>query len=163
MSWKIEIHRAKPNPTGKDANRHGPLESQLVGEWADLKNVGDASVSLNHLHLAHSTYASHCVVKTRAEIYWNGSASQVLAPGQIVRVHTGRSIYSSLMATEDREGADFHAYADRSTFVLNNDCGDELTVWWKSSTDAWQEEDSAKYGSRPVEGKILVRIGDRLI
>jgi hypothetical protein len=161
VSWKIEIHRAKPNPTGKDKAGNTPIASQLLGEWVDLKNVGDAAVSLSSLHLANREFDGSCRVKTNAQIYWTGPSSVTLSPGQIVRIHTGRSRDAASMSAEDQLGVNCHSYAEKGTFVLNNKCGDTLSVWWKHG-DNWHKDDEATYGPNPTEGRILQRVGSGL-
>lgn len=164
MSWKIEIHRAKPNPAGKDKTGNYPLASQLLGEWVDLKNTGDVAVSLSTLNLAHREFDAYCTVKTESKIYWTGRAGVNLQPGQIVRVHTGRSSDSASMAAVDQHGVNYHEYAESGTFVLNNKCGDSLSVWWQTVADKkWHQEDATSYGSSPTEGKILQRVGNSLV
>lgn len=163
MSWKIEIHRVKPNPQGKDKAGAYPKPEQLLGEWVDLKNTGDSSVSLGTLHLANNHFDANCKV-TKADVtYWNGSASVSISPGQTVRVHSGKSSASWAMNLEDKSGVDLHSYAERGNFVLNNKCGDTLSVWWKSSDGKWHEEDRASYDANPTEGKILKRSGNKLV
>jgi hypothetical protein len=162
MSWKIEIHRAKPNPTDKDKAGGYPKPEQLLGEWVDLKNTGDASVSLSTLHLANNEFDATCKVTKAAVIYWNGESGVTLSPGKTVRVHSGRSSDSALMKSEDKEGVDLHAYAGKGNFILNNKCGDTLTVWWKTSEGKWIEDDRASYDANPQEGKVLRRSGSKL-
>lgn len=162
MSWKIQITRAKPNPAGKDKSRGTPIPAQLLGEWVDLKNIGDGSVSFSTLHLANSEFSHNCTITKQAAIYWTGVSGQ-LSPGEIVRVHTGRSYDSHLMATDDKLGVNYHAYAERGSFVLNNDCGDNLSVWWKSSDGKWNQDDVASYDPNPPEGEILQRVGSKLV
>ena len=162
MSWKVQIMRAKPNPAGKDKARGTPIPAQLLGEWVDLKNVGDGSVNFSTLHLADSEFTHSCAITKQAVIYWNGGSGQ-LSPGEIVRVHTGRSSESYLMAAEDRLGVHYHAYAERGSFVLNNVCGDNLSIWWKDSNGNWNQEDLASYDMNPPEGEILQRVGSKLV
>jgi hypothetical protein len=161
MSWKIEIHRAKPNPAGKDKAGSFPIASQLLGEWVDLKNIGDAAVNLVSLNLAHREFDGNCVVKTASQIYWTGKSGVSLSPGQIVRIHTGRSQDAALMSAPDQQGVHHHAFADKGSFVLNNRCGDTLSVWWKHG-DNWNQDDTASYRPNPSEGKVLQRLGDGL-
>ena len=154
MSWQIQITKAKPNPVGKDKSKWTPKPEQLLGEWADLKNVGDANVSLSAMHLAHREFSAGCVPKDAPVIYWNGP-STVLKVGETVRVHTGRSGDSWAMAAVDKSGVEHHAYGEKGSFVLNNDCGDALTVWWKDKDGKWHCDDSATYDVSPPEGAIL--------
>jgi len=62
----------------------------------------------------------------------------------------------------DRFGVDIHAYAERGSFVLNNDCGDVISVWWIDSDKKFHREDSAEYDPDPPEGAILKRVGPKL-
>lgn len=161
MSWKIEIHRAKPNPTGKDKAGNTPIASQLLGEWVDLKNIGDAAVSLSSLHLANREFDGNCRVKTNAQIYWTGPSNVSLISGQIVRVHTGRSRDAASMRAVDQQDVHCHAYAEKGNFVLNNRCGDTLSVWWKHGEN-WHKNDESAYAPNPAEGKVLQRLGNGL-
>ncbi|HRY49088.1 MAG TPA: hypothetical protein P5186_13655 [Candidatus Paceibacterota bacterium] len=163
MSWQIQVKRAKPNPLGKDKSNGYPISTQLLGEWVDIQNIGDTGVSLAAVHLAHSEFHPGCSLKNEASIYWNGTSSPELRPGETVRIHTGRSSDTWQMSPEDRNGVHHHAYAEMGSFVLNNDCGDNVSVWWKDKDGNWHREDRAGYGPRPQEGKILQRMGDRLI
>lgn len=67
------------------------------------------------------------------------------------------------MSATDWTGADFHAYAEKGNFVLNNTCGDTLSVWWQSQNKEWNLEDSVSYDPRPSEGVILRRSGQKLV
>lgn len=165
MSWKIEIHRAKPNPTGKDkAKNSAPTAEQLLAEWVDLKNTGDGSVNLSDINLSNFRFDANCKRHESPTIYWTGKSTDVLQVGKIVRVHTGKSSQSASMLAADRNGADIHAYADSGNFILNNKCGDVLGVWYKKTTDrSWGKDDGASYDPNPREGAILVRAGLKLI
>jgi hypothetical protein len=163
MSWQIQITRSKPNPAGKDKSNGMAIPSQLLGEWADLKNIGDSAINLAVLNLAHSEFHHGCSLKEEAQIYWTGSASVALRPGEMVRVHTGRSADAWQMTMEDRSGVNHHSFAESGSFVLNNDCGDNLTLWWRGQDGKWHREDKASYGPNPHDGKILYRVGDRLV
>ncbi|HRJ46199.1 MAG TPA: hypothetical protein PKY38_02480 [Opitutaceae bacterium] len=163
MAWQVQIHRAKPNPAGKDKVYGQPIAKQLLGEWVDLKNVGDAAVSFSTLHLANAEFGPGCQLKRQAQIYWDGPATGILQPGEIVRVHTGRESDAWQMHPDDRSGVHHHAYANSGNFVLNNDCGDHLSVWWKTSGGEWKPEDSTSYDANPPEGQVLQRSGSKLV
>lgn len=162
MSWKITIQRAKPNPAGKDKAGYSPKPEQLLGEWVDLKNTGDTEVHHSTLHLTHTEFNSSCAVTKQHVVYWNGSGSAVLKPGQTVRVHTGKQSQAASMKAEDQNGPDMHAYAEKGNFILNNDCGDKLGLRWTSS-GTWYSDDEASYNPKPKEGEVLIRIGDKLV
>jgi len=163
MSWKILVCRAKPNPAGKDRAYGYPQQQQLLGEWADLQNTGDAAVNLSTLNLCHVQFSSQGVPEDKPTIYWTGEYGKVLNPGQIVRVHTGKSAYASSMAYDDAQGVHLHSYAEKGNFVLNNDYGDVISVWWKDKDGNWHKEDTAGYDPKPPEGVVLRRVGDKLI
>jgi hypothetical protein len=163
MSWVIKISKAKPNPVGKDSSYGAQRQQQLLGEWVDLQNIGDESVALSRLYLAHTEFLTNCMPKDKPTIYWNGQSDQVLNPSQIVRVHTGKSAYSIYIKAVDSNGVHQHAFAESGNFVLNNDCGDIISLWWKDKNDEWQREDFSKYAPAPPEGRILVRQGEWLV
>ncbi|HYE32902.1 MAG TPA: hypothetical protein VEH27_15855 [Methylomirabilota bacterium] len=66
------------------------------------------------------------------------------------------------MAAHDQQGVDYHAFADSGNFVLNNECGDSISVWWNNA-GTWEPEDAATYARHPGEGAILIRFGDKLV
>lgn len=164
MSWQIRIIRAKPNPAGKDRSANGASHAQLLGEWVDLNNIGDAAVNVSTLHLAHQEFDNQCRrTNSNPALYWDGSGNEILYPGKVLRVHTGHRSQAALMSPTDAVGADLHSFADRSNFVLNNKCGDEISVWWKTTDGEWKKEDSASYDPQPAEGAVLVRNGQKLV
>ena len=163
MSWAIRICRAKPNPAGKDSGPGANKEQQLLGEWVDLQNTGDGAVRLSSLHLCDNQFSQFCALIKENVIYWNGRADQILSPGQVVRVHTGKSSYSLYMLSGDSSGVHLHAYAESGNFILNNRCGDTISVYWKGEDGAWHFEDKAKYAPNVPDGKILLRQGEWLV
>jgi hypothetical protein len=160
---KLYIYRAKPNPAGKDASHHHAKPEQLLGEWVDLQNTNNYSVSLGGLSLDNQEYDHSCIVTNKYSTYWRGSYLNVVGPGQIVRVHTGKSADQWSMKVEDRNGADLHVFAEREWFVLNNRCGDCVTLWSQDSEQKFHREDSASYDPNPPDGAVLMRSGDKLI
>jgi len=163
MSWKILVYRAKPNPAGKDRVSGYPQQQQLLGEWVDLQNTGDGSVNLSTLNLCHMQFSSQGVPEEKPKIYWTGKDREVLNPGQTLRVHTGKSAYASAMAYNDAHGVDLHSFAEEGNFVLNNDYGDTISVWWQGEDNKWYREDAASYDPNPPEGVVLKRSGYKLI
>jgi hypothetical protein len=95
-------------------------------------------------------------------IYWQGHAGEILEPGQTLRVHTGKASEVLLMKYEDAIGTDVHSYANRGWFVLNNRCGDTISLW-QNVGGAWQWRDAASYDRNPPEGTILIRQGQKLV
>lgn len=164
MAWKVIIIKAKPNPHGKDVSSSGsPRPEQLLGEWVDLMNEGNASVYLSSLYLCHVEFSQSCVPAEKPAIYWQGKTTDMLQPQQIVRVHTGKSIHSYLMDEIDNNGVHIHAYAEKGHFVLNNKCGDVISVWWKDANGNWEKEDLTSYDAYPPDGAVLIRRGDKLV
>lgn len=162
MSKILQIIAAKPNPAGKDKLYGTPRPEQLLGEWVDIQNTGTEPLRFSDMAVSHTLFDDRCQNTGRSERYWSGSGVQLLAPGQAVRVHTGRLRDQHLMLPADNQGAYWHAYANRDNFVLNNRCGDIVTVAW---TDALGRTltDTASYAPSQPEGAVLKRVGDRLV
>ena len=152
----IKIIRAKPNPYGKD--KFGQLSpgDQLASEWVDVANTGLTSVSLNNLFLYHKTYNNFC---QELDLQMVMSFNGVLNSGQVVRVHSGSPILISRMRYEDISGADYHLFT-RTNYIWNNNCGDSPRLY-NSLIKSWV--DITYYDSRPIEGLILRRIGNKLM
>jgi hypothetical protein len=160
MSTSLQIYRAKPNPAGKDRSVHGPKPEQLIAEWADIKNTGNETISFGSVDLHHTKFGRTCAEIHGSESYWKG-ASNEFAPGQVLRVHTGSRRYENLLSEEDKGSVDWRAFAERSNFVLNNVCGDMISVFWVNEFKQWIH-DSASYDPNPPEGVILYRRGSKL-
>lgn len=160
----MQIVRTKPNPAGKDTAGHRPIHRQLLGEWVDLVNNSGGPVHLGGLHLANEHYDAHCTF-TKTQVYWSGRSDEVLPAGGIVRVHTGLRSEAYLMDAQDQLGVALHSYADSGLFVLNNRCGDRLSLWTKDAAGNWRQPafDTCAYAPNPPEGAVLVRVGDRLV
>jgi hypothetical protein len=130
----------------------------------DLLNNNNHAVTLGGVGLAHQEFSGNCVPKDTYTVYWEGTGDDTLLPGQIVRVHTGRHRDLAAMLQEDWKGAHLHAFAERDWFVLNNQCGDVISLWSKDSQGQWAIlEDKARYSKNPREGAILTRSGDMLV
>lgn len=160
----LVIIRSKPNPSGKDVSGHHPLSTQLLGEWVDVRNDGPSAVTLAGVYLANECFSGACE-RTKTQTYWDGSSVRYFAPGQVLRVHTGRSADQIYMHASDRLGADIHAFAESSSFILNNRCGDKIALWMKRPDGSWHPLpiDSATYDPNPPDGKVLQRMGGRLL
>lgn len=163
MSWKIQIIKAKPNPQGKDTAWGHPISKKLLGEWVDLKNIGDQRVALSTLHLANRHFDAQCRPAQNMTLYWQGPSGAYLEPGESVRVHTGRSADRIQMEVADQYGATYHAYAESGQFILNNRCGDNLGVYYKDTNGNWVTEDYTSYDPNPPEGAVLNRVGAKLV
>jgi hypothetical protein len=163
MSWEIQICRAKPNPAGKDRAGNNPLQEQLLGEWVDLQNVGNTSVNLSVITLFHLQYSQTGIAENHFTPYWRGNPGEVLNPGEILRVHTGKSAYATYMRDVDKQGVHRHSFAESGNFVLNNRFGDTISIWWRNSQNEWVKEDQVSYDPNPPDGAILRRSGDKLV
>ena len=157
---KLVIVRAKPNPAGKDKSNGRPLAEQLLGEWVDIRNESSASVSFANVSLDHTKFEAGCS-NPRYSPHWAANPPFLLDSGAVLRVHTGKEADRALMKIEDREGAALHVFANSGLFVLNNDCGDTLTLWLLEDGN-WKKLDQAGYDPRPPEGAVLYRVGDKL-
>ena len=67
------------------------------------------------------------------------------------------------MRQEDQAGVHLHAYAEKGNFVLNNKCGDTLSVWWKANDQTGNKDDEAGYAPNPPDGAVFVRSGPKLV
>lgn len=164
MSKQLQIFRAKPNPAGKDKSGNNPKPEQLLGEWVDIKNVGDEPVGFGSMTLTHTLFNDYCQLTGKVETYFRGSSTdhQVLSPGQVLRIHTGRKLDENRMKDEDKVGRDWWNFANSDRFKLNNKCGDTLVVTW---TDSYGRtlQDAAEYDRNQPEGAVLVRSGSKLV
>ena len=155
---QIQINQAKPNPSGKDRSRYSTPNSQLNAEWVDIKNIGDENYPLNGIKLQHIAYGMYGTSEWHDVIRFNIS----LAPNEVVRVHSGEKVSTETLPLIDREGADHHLFTKDNKYVWNNDKSDSprlvLDSGWSTT-----EIDKATYDAYPPEGKILKRVGEKLI
>ncbi len=150
----LMIVKAKPNPAGKDRVGGIAPKRQLAGEWVDFQNIGTEPFGLDGVSLQHIAYQPGCRDgKWDTLITFKGT----LQPREVVRVHSGSELSTSEMNGEDAYGATYHLFTNRN-YVWNNDCGDTARLW-----NGIISIDAASYDTYPVEGKILVRQGDKLI
>lgn len=164
MSKLLQVFRAKPNPAGKDKAGSYPKPEQLLGEWVDIKNVGTESVPFSTITLTHTLFNDNCQITGRTETYFRGSNSdsQSLAPGQVLRIHTGRKSDEARMKDDDKVDRDWWNFANSDHFKLNNKCGDTIVVTWKD-TYGRDLQDAAEYDKNQPEGAVLVRSGTKLV
>ncbi len=150
----LQVIKAKPNPRGKDRYGSFTPPAQLAAEWVDFKNNDTEIFPLSHISMHHIAYQPGCS---------NGKWDKVMGfqgdlnPGLTVRVHSGGKIPLSDMNAEDAQGADFHLFTGMN-YIWNNDCGDAAGLW-----DGNNWEDKASYDPYPPEGRILRRVGDKLV
>lgn len=149
----LRIIKLKPNPTGRDLGPYA-APNQLAAEWVDLQNNGTESFALSQISLCHIAYQANCssgkyeIVQT---FQWS------LGVDEIIRVHSGKAMPVFLMKDEDSAGAHHHGFTNKG-FIWNNNCGDTAGLW-----DGQKYIDKASYDPYPKEGKILVRLGDKLV
>ena len=138
--------------------------SQRHASSGDHRNTASGAISLAGVGLAHRQFDAQGRSEPNSTIYWEAPASWVLQAGQILRVHTGREIDRASMNYTDSVGAHFHAFAEKSNFVLNNNYGDEPSLWAKDRDGRWSVRiDGAWYLPYPPEGVELRRVGDHLV
>lgn len=152
----LTILRAKPNPFGKDRTRSYAPNSQLVGEWVDIKNTSGKNLNMENVKIYDHTFTNTCGDEGKRLIFSFGS--YVMPTGIIIRIHSGNKIPDSQLAPQDLNGADVHAYTGYS-YVWNNVCGDTAEI--RNSDNLLIDETS--YGSYPMEGRILLRQGQYLL
>jgi hypothetical protein len=162
----VQISYARPNPIGKDKTPSGTAKAeQLLGEWVDITNIGTEGIRISTLGVHHTRFDDYCRVRPEStEEYWSWRDSkEILQSGQTIRVYTGRHKDLHLLASMpvDNGSVAWHGFANRDNFVLNNRCGDTIYVTWNDSRG--QQQDSAGYANNPPEGRILKRVGTRLL
>lgn len=156
MNANLMVARIKPNPIGKDRNPYGGTTAgQLGGEWVDIKNTSRSTISLEKVELYHMAFSGRDSKPAKVTGF-SGS----LAPGKIVRVHSGKVRPLSVLRQEDIRGADHHIFTGKDNYVWNNAEGDTPGLWNVTSR-VWI--DRATYDRNPPEGAVLVRSGDRLV
>ncbi len=166
----LQIIQAKPNPAGKDGDKDGDKDQngsgsgrpeQLFGEWVDVKNIGTDAVHFSTMQVRHALFDEGCHTTGETELYWTGDNSNLLKPGQVLRIHAGRREEAHLMTAADQEGADWHGYAECDDFILNNRCGDKIILTWRDDVEQ-ACQDWACYAPYPPEDLILKRSGNLL-
>jgi hypothetical protein len=163
MARNLQIFRAKPNPLGKDKFGSGvPRPEQLLGEWIDLKNIGNEAVPFHGIKVYHVAFDSRCQVVEKTRLYYECWYGNSLEPGEIARLFTGRERDKHLMAEADKNGVNYYLFANKDNFVLNNRCGDNLLLTWSASFGS-NASDSAGYAPNPPEGVVLQRRGHLLV
>jgi hypothetical protein len=152
---QLTIIRITPNPAGKDRPRHGaPTATQLAAEWIDWRNDGTATINVDGVALYHKAYTG---MQWRWERIMTFTGS--LAPGEIVRVHSGKQ-RAGVISAEDQTGAHHHVFTGDDQYVWNNRQGDTPLLHNEPKNETI---DSATYDPNPPEGAVLVRQGDRLV
>ena len=156
----LRIYQAKPNPAGKGRKPTQP--ELLLSEWVDIENNGIELITFSRIQLHHTLFNELCQTRGETEKFWSAEGNGLLKPGQILRVHSGRHQDKRLMSDEDQDDADWHAYAERADFVLNNQCGEIIVLTWQDDEER-EYKDVASYAPHPPEDQILERVDNQLI
>lgn len=155
----LQIIKAKPNPLGKD-NVLGLLlmNKKLGAEWVDIKNTGSTPVSLKNIQIYHVAYKNGGAEWEIAKDFSDLLLGVTLPAGSIMRIHSG-SGPTSVLNREDILGANSH-YFTRKTYIWNNDKIDQPMIWDKTKK---AKVDKTYYDAPVQDGKVLVRVNDKLI
>lgn len=154
----LEVVRLKPNPRGKDRSHGHATPAQLGAEWVDIKNIGASTINLSAVNLFHLAYPVG-----GGEPKWElvCKLPETLAPGKVLRVHSGEHRSLDVLHPEDRQGADYATFTGRDAYVWNNSKADTALLW--NTTGQGSEIDQASYDALPPEGVVLVRSGQKLV
>lgn len=155
MSKILIITAAKPNPAGKDKAGNVPKAEQLLAEWVDIQNNGTEAILFSSISLTHTLFDASCRSNGRTENYWSNGADSLLT-GQTARIRTGCYADRQLINPNDDQGNSWNCFANCDNFVLNNRCGDVLTVFWTDSLGN-RRSDTVSYDANPPEGAVLKR------
>jgi len=150
----LQIIRIKPNPLGKDRIGNFSPQLQLAGEWVDIQNVSLNPVNLEDVELYHWAYK-------QPEDGWDlvENFNGVLPAGKVMRIHSSGKIPVEQLAPIDKQGADYHIFSGKG-YVWNNNKEDKPTLW---NPKTKEYIDRTSYDANPAEGKILKRVGNKLI
>jgi hypothetical protein len=166
MSLSLKILQSKPNPRGKERKdgtmTQAILPELLLGEWVDIENNGIELITFSRIQLHHSLFNDLCQTRGETEKYWCAEGTGLLKPGQILRIHSGRHHDRNLMSEADEGDVDWHAYAEREDFVLNNRCGEVIVLTWQDE-EGREYKDVASFAPHPPEGEILKRSDNQLV
>lgn len=155
----LRITKAKPNPLGKDKVLGLLLANKKLGaEWVDIKNIGSAAVSLRDIQIYHIAYKNDKTEWEIAKDFSNLLLNLILPAGSVMRIHSGSGPVS-ILNPEDISGADTHYFTGKA-YIWNNDKIDKPMIWDKTKKVI---VDQAYYDAPVVDGKILVRVNDKLI
>jgi hypothetical protein len=154
----IRVYRMKLGPTGPDRIQDGSPSHGKPGEWVDVRNDGSASVRTSGLCFYHLAYPSsdgepECRFVVTLPEY-------SLKPGEVLRVHSGPRRDVSELYSEDRTGADRHAFAGGEARIWNRREGDTAVLYALATKE---RTDSVSYDPNPPEGVILWRQGPKLV
>jgi hypothetical protein len=148
----------KLDPTGTSRSQNGSPSHGKPAEWFDVRNNGSASVRTSGLCLYHLEYPSpegepeYRFVVTLPEFS--------LKPGEILRVHSGPRREVSALYSEERTGADQHAFTGGEVRVWNRREGDTAVLYAQATKEL---TDSVSYDPNPPEGVVLWRQGPKLV
>ena len=154
----IRVYRMKLGPTGTDRSQHGSSSHGKTAEWFDVRNDGSASVRTSGLCLYHLEYPSS---EGEPEYRFVATLPECsLKPGEILRVHSGPRRDLAALYSEDRTGADQHAFTGGEARVWNRREGDTAVLYAQATKET---TDSVSYDPNPPEGVVLWREGHKLV
>lgn len=155
----LRVIKAKPNPLGKDKILGLLLVNKKLGaEWIDIKNTGSTPVSLKDIQIYHVAYKNGNAEWEIAKDFSNLLLGVTIPAGSIMRVHSGSGPVS-ILNPEDVSGANTHYFTGK-TYIWNNDKIDKPMIWDKTKKVV---VDQTYYDAPVIDGKILVRVNDKLI
>jgi hypothetical protein len=154
MSRILQITQEKPNPAGKDKAGDIPKPEQLLAEWVDIKNVGIEAVPVSSISLSHTLFDRKWRNTNQTEVYRTGG-NESLQPNKAVRVRTGNFKDKNLINPSDDTGNDWNSFANKDNFVLNNRCGDTITVVWTNAVES-KLSDTAPYDANQPKARFFV-------
>lgn len=150
----LKIWQIKPNPEGKD--RYDGVSDtpvhQVSSEWIDLKYD-----SLVGHYIMGGVKLQKQIEKDGQVIWWDVLEFPTdihfeLGAEKVLRIHSGKLMAEAAMERQDREGADFHFFTQKS-FVWSNKNAENIRILDKDG----KVLDEAAYDPWPPEGEILHR------
>jgi hypothetical protein len=154
----IRVYRMKLGPAETDRIQDGSLSHGKPGEWVDVRNEGSASVRISGLCLYHLEYPSPGGEPECRFVVTLPECS--LKPGEILRVHSGPQRDLSALHSEDRIGADRHAFTGGEARIWNRREGDTVILYAVATKET---TDSVSYDPDPPEGDVLLREDSKLV
>jgi len=155
----LQVIKAKPNPAGKDRlSRSIFLQTRLGAEWIDIKNMSASNYQLKNIQIYHVAYKNNKAEWESLKIFYSSILNVTLPANSIMRIHSGSGPVN-ILNTEDKLGANLHYFTGKN-YVWNNDKIDRPMIY-DSKND--KIIDQTYYDAPVADGKILVRVNDKLI
>ncbi|MFB3777136.1 MAG: hypothetical protein ACE141_05970 [Bryobacteraceae bacterium] len=154
----VGFYRLKLGAAVGEAAAHGAPSYRAPGDWVDVRNQTESNARTNGLCLYHLEYPSpggepeYRFVVTLPDC--------VLKPGEVLRLHSGPRRDLSALFSEDRSGADWHAFTGGEIRLWNRHRGDTAVLYAVATKET---TDSVSYDPDPPEGIVLEREGARFV